>query len=107
MEFKCLDKENNISWFGRIDEVIGYGSHYEIRIISRSSITLVLGKTSQGGVACMPDFSAGCYLVNLCNRFWNTEKLINVLGRVDGITVAEALYWLGFSGTIPANLTEP
>ena len=40
----------------------------------------------------MPDFGAGCHLVNLKDKFLNTEKLVKVLGKVDGITVATALY---------------
>ncbi len=39
----------------------------------------------------MPDFGAGCHLVNPRDLFWNTEKLVSVLGKVDGITVATAL----------------
>lgn len=39
----------------------------------------------------MPDFRVGCHLTDLKDSFWNTEKLIQVLGKVDGITVAAAL----------------
>ena len=63
-----------------------------MRIDSRSGILVIFGRTTQGGFACMPDFGAGCHLVNLKDRFWNTEKLTEVLGKVDGITVAEALF---------------
>jgi len=48
----------------------------------------------------MPDFGAGCHLVDLKDRFWNTEKLSDVLGEVDGITVAEALYALADKGVV-------
>jgi hypothetical protein len=81
-------------WAGRILSLQKYGTHYEIRIESRSSITVLFGKTSQGGFACMPDFGAGCHIVSLRDVFWNREKLISVLGKVDGITVAEALFML-------------
>ena len=40
------------------------------------------------------DFGAGCHLVDLKDKFWNTEKLVEVLGTADGITVATALYAL-------------
>jgi hypothetical protein len=40
----------------------------------------------------MPDFGAGCHLVSLKDKFWNTEKLSAVLGKVDGITAAQALF---------------
>ena len=78
-------------WNGTIVGFKKYGSHYEIRINSRSSITVVFGKTTLGGFACMPDFGAGCHLSDLKDRFWNTEQLIKVLGKVDGITVGKAL----------------
>lgn len=55
------------------------------------AIMVIFGKTSRGYFACMPDFNVGCHLVQLCDIFWNTEKLTKVLGKVDGITVATAL----------------
>ena len=39
----------------------------------------------------MPDFGVGCHMIGLENQSWNTEKLIGVLGKIDGITVATAL----------------
>lgn len=30
--------------------------------------------------------------MNLKDKFWNTEKLTEILGKVAGITVAEALF---------------
>ena len=39
----------------------------------------------------MPDFNAGCFLADLNDVFWNMERLTKVLGKVDGITVANAL----------------
>lgn len=96
MVFECVNKTSKRieRWKGTIGYLRRYGTHYEIRIESRSSITVLFGKTSQGGFACMPDFGAGCHLVNLKDNFWNTEKLVAVLGKVDGITVASALYSL-------------
>lgn len=90
MIFECsYEKEK---WNANIIFLKKYGDHYEMRIESRSSILVLFGETSLGGFACIPDFSAGCHLVNLKDKFWNTEKLTNVLGKVDGITVATALY---------------
>ena len=93
MVFKCeyKTKRRTESWTGSILSFINYGSHIEIRIVSRSSILVLLGKTSQGNFACMPDFGAGCHLANLKDQFYSTEKLVRVLGKVDGITVASAL----------------
>ncbi len=94
MIFECINKTEKRSqrWTGKVHTLINYGTHYELRIESRSSLLVLFGKTSQGGFACMPDFGAGCHLVNPRDKFWNTEKLIQVLGKVDGITVASALY---------------
>lgn len=87
-------------WSGFISRYINHDGYYEILIESRSGIMVIFGKTSLGGFACMPDFEAGCHLVSLKDKFWNTEKLTRVLGKVDGITVAEALYALAESGAI-------
>jgi len=71
-----------------------YGSHCEFWIISRSSIMVTFGQTSQGYFACMPDFRVGCHLCHLNDVFWNAEKLSALLGSVDGVTVASALRYL-------------
>ncbi len=95
MEFECVWSNNKPEkWKGNIISFIPHGSHYEINIQSRSFILVLFGKSSSGTFACMPDFNAGCYLSNLQDLFWNTEKLVNILGNVDGITVATALYYL-------------
>ena len=89
MFFKC--NSNIEKWSGEIIKEHNYGSHHEIRIESRSGITVLFGKTSMGNFACMPDFNAGCHLAELDNNFYNTEKLTNVINHIDGITVANAL----------------
>ncbi|MBZ9621670.1 hypothetical protein G9F71_002155 [Clostridium sp. FP2] len=48
-------------------------------------------KTSLGTFACIPDFSAGFDLSNLKDLFYSTEKLCQVINKVDGITVACSL----------------
>jgi len=82
------------SWDGIIPRFENYGSHFEIRIESRSGIMVLFGETTQGCFACMPDHDVGCHLSDLKDRFWNAEQLTAVLGEVDGITVAEAIYAL-------------
>jgi hypothetical protein len=93
MIFECVDKSNhrNEKWVGKITNFNCHGTHYEMRIESRSSILVLFGKTKLGAFACMPDFNAGCHLANPKDIFWNTEKLVRVLGKIDGITVACAL----------------
>ncbi len=87
--FKCSNDKQE-KWSGSITYLKNYGHYYEIVIESRSRILVLFGKTSQGGFACIPDFGVGCHLVDLQDRFWNTEQLIRALGVVDGITVSAA-----------------
>jgi hypothetical protein len=96
MNFSCVNETEfkKEIWEGVITKLVRYGSHYEILIKSRSSIMVLFGKSSRGGFASMPDFGAGCHLIDFKDKFWNTEKLTEVLGKVDGITVATALYTL-------------
>jgi hypothetical protein len=96
MVFECIQKSKHGSekWLGKITNFKNYGTHYEIQIESRSGIMVLFGKTTRGAFACMPDFGAGCHMVNPRDLFWNTEQLVRVLGKVDGITVASALYAL-------------
>jgi hypothetical protein len=94
MIFKCIKKSGKKfeSWNGEIKNIKDYGNYYEAIIISRSSLFVVFGITSRGGFLCVPDFNKGCHLVTLSNSFWNKEKLIEILGEVDGLTVFFALY---------------
>lgn len=80
------------NWEGIIQYFKNYGSHYEVMIQSRSSILVLVGRTTFGYFACIPDWRAGCHLVNFKDLFWNTERLSEIIGDVDGITVAQALY---------------
>jgi hypothetical protein len=93
MKFKCNTKfgEKKEEWIGSIKFLKEHKNCYEIFIESRSSIMVILGETSRGKFACMPDFGVGCHLVDLKDTFWNTERLVDVLGKIDGITVASAL----------------
>jgi hypothetical protein len=96
MIFEC-SRENGKKierWEGNIAGLKMYERHYEIRVEARSGITVVFGMTTNGGFACMPDFGAGCHLAGLKDKFWNMEQLTRVLGVVDGVTVASALYSL-------------
>lgn len=97
MVFKCVLKTHSDeaeTWNGFITNLSEYGSFYELRIESRSKILVLFGKTSYGYFACIPDFGVGCHLADLRDRFWNEEQLSHILGPVDGLTVANALYTL-------------
>lgn len=89
MRFLCKTEKDE--WNGSIRDIKLQNNVYEFWIESRSSIMVVFGPTSRGGFACFPDFQVGCHLVSLNDKFWNTEKLVEVLGKVDGTTVAAAL----------------
>lgn len=46
INFNCkLDLDDKVEkWTGNISRIEDYGSHYEIRIESRSGITVILGR---------------------------------------------------------------
>jgi hypothetical protein len=93
MEFQCILKKGKKTekWKGRVEIVQYYGGHYELSILSRSSIRLLIGETSLGNFACIPDWNAGCYLSGYKDIFWNKERLTECLGLVDGVTAAYAI----------------
>jgi len=89
-EFRCKNEKE--SWTGHIKYLKNHGSHYEMCVESRSGLLVIFGKTSSGNFLCAPNYNVGCELVDLRNRFWNKDRLISILGEIDGITIAEALY---------------
>lgn len=91
--FECIWRMQNKCerWPASITYMKNFGSHYEFMIISRSSIRIIIGRSTSGNFICIPDYDAGCNLSDLDDIFWNREKLIKALGKVDGITVAFAL----------------
>ena len=89
MRFLCKTEKDE--WNGKIRDIKLQNNVYEFWIESRSSIMVVFGPSSRGGFACFPDYQVGCHLVNLKDKFWNTEKLVEILGKVDGMTVSAAL----------------
>ena len=93
MTFTCsFINDNKLEkWSGKIVVLEDFGSHYQMRIESRSGITVIFGKSTYGNFACMPDFGVGCHLATFDDEFYNTEKLTRVLNPVDGITIAKAL----------------
>lgn len=96
IQFECTRKVGRKTerWTGIIPRITEYGDHYEIRIESHSGFMVLFGKASRGGFACLPDHGIGCHIAGLKDKYWNQESLIAVLGEIDGLTVAEALYAL-------------
>jgi hypothetical protein len=94
INFNCkMDLDDKIvCWNGLIYDIHNYGNHYELKIESRSNLTVIIGCTSSGNFACIPDFNVGCHLSNLRDKFWNMERLSQIIGDVDGTTIAFALH---------------
>lgn len=91
IEFTCT--QNKKTWQGKITKIIDYGSHTELRIASRSGITVIIGETQAGNFCCIPDWQAGCHLADLSDSFWNYESLYQATkNKVDAMTVAKALH---------------
>lgn len=96
MHFRCSfqwDEDERDDWDGCINQIIYYGSHYEVLITSRStSIRVLIGICTSGLFACLPDYQTGCGLSALDDTFYNSERLIYAMENpVDGTTVACAL----------------
>jgi hypothetical protein len=79
------------NWTGIITNLTKFGSHYELKIESRSGFIILIGKTSYGNFACIPDYDVGCHLSALNDLFWNSERLRAIMNKIDAITVAYAL----------------
>jgi len=90
MEFNCSFKEDKEveSWTSSVREVHEHGSFFEIFISSRSSLRIIVGCGNWGNFVCVPDWNIGTHLSDFRDYFWNSEKLSDLLGKVDGITVA-------------------
>jgi len=95
-------------WPGTITRLVNHGSHYEMQISSRSSITVIFGDSQRGGFCCIPDWKAGCELAGYTDIFWNLEHITAAMGRnnkVDAVTVAYAIaaagHLLDESGQLP------
>lgn len=93
IKFECTMKKGKKTenWSGLITGLTRFGSHYEFKIESRSGFIVVIGKTSYGNFACIPDYDVGCHLAALKDLFWNSERICSIMNKVDGITVAHAL----------------
>ncbi|MGE5631599.1 MAG: DUF6618 family protein [Caulobacteraceae bacterium] len=83
-------------WPATITKLINHGSHYEMQISSRSSITVIFGDTLRGGFCCIPGDNAGCELAGYNDLFWNLERITAAMkNKVDAVTVAFAIAAVG------------
>jgi hypothetical protein len=93
MIFSCEYGECGLSesWDGYITKLLKLGSNYEMRIVSRSNITVIFGRGYCGYFICVPDGMASCQVAYLNQTKYITEKLISIIGEIDAATVAYAL----------------
>jgi hypothetical protein len=96
--FLCTHKKQ--TWEGLVTRVYNYDSHYEIHVQSRSSIIFMIGKYTGGGFISVPAFNAGSDLASFSDYFWNCERISLSIGKVDAITIAEAIRALYKAGHI-------
>jgi len=88
--FECsLEQEH---WEGCISHINDLKNYCELYISARSNLYVIVGRTTFGNFACIPTFEVSCSLSHFNDKFYNTEKLCRILGSVDGITVAEAIF---------------
>lgn len=86
-------RHKNNTWQATVKSIKKTGNCFELRIESRSGITLLVGKYSAGWFACLPDFGVGAGLSQfLCDEFYNTEALTKAgLNEIDATTIAQVL----------------
>lgn len=98
IKFMCkMRKGKSIEeWPATITRLTNHGSHYEMQISSRSSITVIFGESLSGGFCCVPDWKAGCALAGYNDLFWNFERITAAMkNKVDATTVACAIAAVG------------
>ncbi|MEG1256385.1 DUF6618 family protein [Clostridium sp.] len=66
----------------------------EVQFLKNSSLHIIIGKTSFGKFVCIPNYNVGCYLSRFNDLFWNSEKLSELMGEVDGVTAATAIKFI-------------
>lgn len=94
--FQCRAKIGRTfeEWEGCVQSLQDHGSHYELRIQSRSGFLVLVGNYTAGAFLSIPAHDVGCDLAAYDDYFWNNERLSRSLSRVDAATVARALQTL-------------
>lgn len=93
--FRCREKigKHFEEWDGYIKRIHNHGSHFEIYLESRSSITFMIGNYANGKFISVPYYKIGCDLsFEYCDYFWNNEHLAKLMNKVDAATIAKALF---------------
>lgn len=102
ISFHCREKIGEMyeEWNGYVTNICNRGSHYEVKIDSRSGFIFIIGKYVNGAFISIPAYKVGCDLSSYSDYFWNNEHLAMIMNPVDAATVAEALRALSKSGYI-------
>ncbi len=93
ISFRCSyqwDEDERDDWDGFVEEIAYDDGVCEVCITGRGSrIRLMLGKSTLGVFACVPDYDAGCYISSLDDLYSNSDRLIRAMENiVDATTVA-------------------
>lgn len=82
----------NRQWTGEVTNIKQTGTNIEAEVTGRgSTMYIIIGKYEYGRYLCIPGWRVGCELAGLTDVFWNREQLESQMGKVDAITIAEAL----------------
>lgn len=96
MKFECIrsvDSKKEI-WNGEITSYAINNKSIDIYVQSRSSFHIIIGKSTYGNYVCVPNFNSSCYFSTFGDVFWNTERLVELIGEVDCITVVNAIKYV-------------
>lgn len=61
IKFDCTYSEHNSTqtWKSYITRLVYFGSHYEMKILGKSDITIIFGNTSSGYFVYFPKYETG------------------------------------------------
>lgn len=96
MEFFCenlgAEYASDKIWKGRIEQLLCRGDTIEMDVSGKgSAMHVIIGGYEYGRYVCIPEWGIGSPLSELADSFWNREQLERWMGRVDAITLSEAL----------------
>lgn len=102
IHFTCSDRDiPDAPWPGWLEPLATLGPAVTLlHIVSRSAFQAIVGDTGFGNFICLPDWGVGAYLSDYSDLFFNKERLIGLLGPIDGVTIACALHAASKAGLI-------
>jgi len=79
-------------WKGKIEQILQHDGVIEMDVTGKgSAMHVIIGEYKYGRYLCMPDWGIGSPLGELDDRFWNWEQLEKRIGKVDALTLSEAI----------------